>query len=80
MRKVATVKAIYDSDLEQLLTNLGMLDELIAGELRCAVCECQVGLDNIGTIFPNGDEIGVSCDNPRCVRTITTRGATKLSG
>ncbi len=80
MRKVATVKAIYDSDLDQLLTNLGMLDKLIAGELRCAVCGCQVDLDNLGTIFPNGDELRVSCDNPRCVRIITSRGAAKLRG
>ena len=80
MRKRVEVKAIYDQDLERMLGNLGILDKLIEGELNCAVCRCQVDLDNLGAIFPEGDEIGVSCDNDRCIRLITTRGAATLSG
>jgi len=80
MRKSTTVKAVYDSDLQELLRNLGILDKLIAGELSCAVCGCSVDLDNLGTIFPLENDISVSCDNERCVRTITTRGAATLSG
>jgi len=75
MRKRVEVKAIYDQDLEQVLANLGILDKLIAGELSCPVCGCQVDLDNLGTIFPDGDEVGVSCENSRCIRIITIRGA-----
>ncbi len=80
MRKRVEVKAIYDQDLEQVLANLGILDKLIAGELNCAVCGCQVDLDNLGTIFPDDDKVGVSCDNSRCIRAITTRGAAAVSG
>ena len=80
MRKRVEVKAIYDQDLELVLANLGILDKLIAGELICAVCRCQVDLDNLGTIFPDDDEVGVSCDKDRCIRIITTRGAAALSG
>ena len=80
MRKRVEVKAIYDQNLEQVLASLGILDKLIAGELNCAICSCQVDFDNLGTIFPDGDEIGVSCDNDRCIRIITTRGAAALSG
>ena len=80
MRKKVEVKAVYDQDLEQLLANLGILDKLVAGDLTCAVCGCQVDLDNLGTIFPDDDKVGVSCDNSKCIRAITTRGATALSG
>jgi len=80
MRKRVEVKAVYDQHLERVLANLGILDKLIAGELNCAVCGCQVDLDNLGTIFPNGEDVGVSCDNDRCVRAITTHGAAALSG
>lgn len=80
MRKRVEVKAIYDQDLERVLANLGILDKLIAGELKCAVCGCEVDLDNLGAIFPHNDEIGVSCDNDRCIRAITARGAEALSG
>jgi len=80
MRKRIEVKAVYDQDLKQVLENLGILDKLIAGELNCAVCGCEVDLANLGAIFPEGDEVGVSCDNNRCVRIITTRGAVVPSG
>ena len=80
MRKRVEVEAVYDQHLERVLANLGILDKLIAGELNCAVCGCQVDLDNLGTIFLDDDNVGVSCDNNRCVRTITTRGAATLSG
>ena len=79
MRKRLEVKAVYDQDLEQVLANLGILDELVTGKLTCAVCGCQVDLDNLGTIFPDGDKVGISCDNDRCVRRITNRGAATLS-
>jgi len=80
MRKRIEVKAVYDQHLERVLANLGILDKLTVGELNCAVCGCQVDLDNLGTIFPNGEDVGVSCDNDRCVRAITTHGAAALSG
>ena len=80
MRKRVEVKAVHDQHLERVLANLGILDKLIAGKLNCAVCGCQVDLDNLGTIFPNGEDVGVSCDNDRCVRAITTHGAAALSG
>lgn len=79
MRKKVQIKAVYDHQLESLLASLGILDELIAGEIKCAVCECQVSLDNLGAIFPDGDNVGVCCDNERCVQVITDRGAV-LSG
>ncbi len=75
MRERVEVKAVYDQDLKQVLAKLGILDKLIAREMSCAVCGCEVDLDNLGTIFPDGDKVGVSCDNSKCVRIITTRGA-----
>jgi hypothetical protein len=73
MRKRVEMKAVYDQDLEQVLSSLGILDKLISGELICAVCGCQIDLDNLGAIFPDENEVGVSCDNDRCIRIITTR-------
>ena len=80
MRKRVELKAIYDQDLEQVLVNLGILDELVAGELTCSICGGKVDLDNLGTIFPDDEKVGVSCDNDRCVRIIATRGVAASSG
>ena len=58
MRKKVEIKAVYDKDLQQVLANLGILDKLITGKLSCAVCGCQVDLDNLGTIFPEDGKVG----------------------
>lgn len=79
MRERVKVKAVYDQDLKQVLAKLGILDKLIAGEMNCAVCGCEIDLDNLGTIFPEGNDVRVSCDNNRCIRITTTRGAATLS-
>ncbi|NQT31910.1 MAG: hypothetical protein HQ588_06205 [Deltaproteobacteria bacterium] len=80
MRKRVEIKAIYDQDLEQVLMNLGILDKLIAGEINCAVCDCSVGLDNLGSIFPSGNDIRVSCDSDKCIRIVTTKGVASCNG
>lgn len=75
MRNTISVKAVYDSDLERLLKSLGILDEFVAGTFNCFVCGCPVDLDNLGSIFSDDGEVCVSCDNNRCIRTVTTREA-----
>ena len=80
MRKRVEVKVVYDQDLERVLANLGILDKLIAGELTCAVCGCEVDLDNLGALIADGDNVGVSCDSDRCIRVITAKGTGALSG
>lgn len=79
MRDRIEMKAVYDQDLEQILASLGILDKLIAGELSCVICGCQVDLDNLGAIFSDGSEIRVCCDNDRCVRATTTYGVPTVS-
>ena len=74
MRKNLGVKAVYDTDLEKLLSSLGILEDVITGCLKCHVCETPVDLDNLGTIFPHGGDIAVSCDSNRCVRIVTAHG------
>lgn len=80
MSKTIGVKAVHDSDLENLLKSLGMLDGFVAGKFKCAVCGCPVDLDNLGSIFPQDGEIGVSCDNSKCVRVVTIQEVKSVNG
>ena len=79
MRSRATVKAVWDNDLETLLGSLGILPDLLAGEMKCAICSNVVTLDNLGTIFSNQGKILVTCDNTVCVHAVTSteRGVTE---
>lgn len=72
MRKRLDVKAVWDSDLEVLLKNLGILEQLLLGEENCSVCGRTVDLENLGAIIPRGDQPAVTCDDASCVRVVTS--------
>ena len=80
MREKIEVKAVYDQDLKQVLEQLGILDKLITGEVNCAICNTLVDLDNLGAIFPQGEEISISCDNEKCIRIVTKEEVHTSSG
>lgn len=80
MRKRAEIKAVWDSDLEQLLASIGILDDVLAGKLSCAICGCQVDLDNLGTVFAQDTQVAVSCDNSRCVSLVSNKEAASVVG
>lgn len=71
MRKRIEVKAVWDSELEQLLGNLGILESLLLGELTCAHCGRTVDLDNLGAIIPQEDKVIIVCDYTPCIRALS---------
>ena len=71
MRKRIEVKAVWDSQLQSLLENLGILEPLLLGKLKCARCGRTVDLDNLGAIIPQKDEVIVVCDDTPCVHSVT---------
>ena len=75
MRKKVDLTAVWDEDLRALLDNLGILDDLAAGNTRCIVCTRIVDFDNLGAIIPSADSVQVTCDNSGCVRVVTSQEA-----
>lgn len=73
MRKRLDIKAVWDSDLQVLLENLGIWEELLLGEVTCLECQRVVSLENLGTIIPREDGAEVTCDDPQCLRAVTAR-------
>ena len=75
MRKKVDLTAVWDEDLRALLDNLGILDDLTAGNTNCMVCTRIVDFDNLGAIIPSADSVQVTCYNSGCVRTVTSQEA-----
>lgn len=61
------IEAVHRHDLEELLKNLGLLEDFKAGRLRCGFCKDQIGEKNFGAIFPVGNEILFSCSKLECM-------------
>ena len=80
MRERLNLKAVWDSDLEELLRNIGALEPLVHGELACKVCGQSVDLDNLGAILPRNQGISVTCGTVECVRAVTASGQQEAVG
>lgn len=72
------IRAIHDVDLDNFLLNLGLLEALEKGELRCGICGCQLTKENLGCIYPESGEIRICCYKPVCLREVAIRRRTKV--
>jgi hypothetical protein len=67
--------AVHDSDVEDFLERLGLLNPIKEGKLLCAQCGQVVTLDSFGAAYPDVSEIKVVCDKLEC---LTPRLKTRL--
>jgi hypothetical protein len=80
MRKRIEVEAVWDADLRALLANIGLLDDLLLGNVKCVACGRPVDLDNLGAILPKVDSADVVCDCTKCVRSVTVQASAAAVG
>lgn len=62
-----TLRTVDDSDLEQLLDDLGVLDAVKSGQAKCKYCEDVITFDNLAALFPEGGHVKFVCDKSECV-------------
>ena len=60
------VYAVHDDDLEAVLENIGILEQIKAGEMCCKSCGCRVTMENLGVIENQNDAIKVFCMATSC--------------
>jgi len=73
MKTIKYLRAIHDDDLEIFLRDLGVLQDIIEGKVRCSVCEGIIRLANIGAVYPVSGSVKVLCDAPACIRRYVHR-------
>ncbi len=64
----SNLKLVYESDLENYLSRLGIADELDGGGLTCVFCGKKVSRDNLSALLPKNGEVKVVCDKAVCIR------------
>lgn len=74
------VHAIHERDLESILTDLGLLDEILAGSLYCSLCDSPLTLDTIQCLYMDEDNIRLCCTRVDCYeRLLLEKGRIELS-
>lgn len=65
------LNAVHDKDLNQLLINLGLMERMKEGKLKCKFTETVIDFENLYLIFPESGDIKVVCDNPEAIKLFT---------
>jgi hypothetical protein len=64
------LKAVHDNDLEQFLSSIGVLDQVIGGYYHCMICDIQITIENLGAIYPKDNKINFVCERLSCLNEI----------
>ena len=73
MKKELKFKAVLESDVNELLDKLGLLELLERGKLKCAICGKRITRQNFYCIFVKEGEIRVCCNNIPCYEKVSIK-------
>lgn len=66
-----SLKAVYSSDLDLFLKNLGIMEKFHAGEIVCRYCKSTIRKENLYAIIPVGGKTEFCCNQPECVLSLS---------
>jgi hypothetical protein len=65
-KEVFPLKAVYEQDIEKFLLNLGMLEDVKKGSVKCRFCTQIITLSNFGGLVRIINKLEVFCDRIEC--------------
>ena len=68
--QVSEIKAVHQRNLKDFLAELGLLEAVQKGEVKCTICECLINETNIGTIYRLEGTLRVCCDRVECLNSV----------
>ncbi len=64
------VRAVYDSDLKNLIDSLGIAQEIESGKYNCKFCNAIITFENLQAIQKEGGELKFICTKLECFSKI----------
>lgn len=64
------IHAIHVRDLETTLNELGLLERIQDGTLRCCFCDSRIDLEEIQCFFMDEGQIRICCSNAECFERV----------
>jgi hypothetical protein len=60
------INAIHEMELKEFLNNIGILEDINKGMIKCIYCGEIITINNFHCVFPLNGEIFVCCENMAC--------------
>lgn len=65
-----SLKAVYSSDLDSVLENLGLAEKFINGCIICRYCQRTITKENLYALMPVNSAIDFCCNQPKCILSL----------
>jgi len=62
------ILGMHEADVAKVLSRMGLLERMNAGDLHCSDCGGVLSVDTLGAIFKKDGITGLRCD--RCLRML----------
>ena len=73
MKKI-NINAVHDKDLENFLSEAGILDKVKNGKFSCISCQTTIIMSNIGGIKIENEQVLFVCENDNCLNQYLKNG------
>ena len=70
LTKDDSLKAVYSSDLDSFLENIGLTERFNKGSIACRYCKRTITKENLYAIVPVSSVIDFCCTQPECVLSL----------
>lgn len=64
------INLVHDSNLDELLKNLGILEEFDDNRKKCKFCGTTVDRSNLHSLFKESGDIKLVCDSADCIKEL----------
>ena len=71
------LKAVHEDELEQFLSSLNLLEPIKSGQITCTQCNIIISLENLGLVYPMGNNIHFLCNSAICLSEAELEGISK---
>ncbi len=61
------IRAVLDSEIDELLKKLGLYHKLQSQSLFCKFCKGTIISENIYAIYPESGDVKIVCNNHDCI-------------
>ena len=64
------IRVVHEDDLKELISSLGISEDILDGKTRCTCCNESISFDNLWGILVKGESFLFICSNPDCLSEI----------
>jgi len=61
------VMAVHEDDVKELLSKLGIIDQVEHNKIKCPICGQNITVQNVGLVYKKEGKLLIACNSSICL-------------